>query len=908
MMFPALELPISRDMWFIQKGGQFTRRMGGVAGLGLFLHYKSLIGHLWPDMDQHRWFDLILKEWSNNIITVLMGCKDSGKTHIMAAIGVADYYCFPGTTLGLFTSTSKTGLDLRIWGDVKSLHLRAKGRYDWLPGNPIDSLRTITTDSLKTQAIRDLRRGLICIGSDKVGEVVGIKQSRRRVYADEYQHCKPAFAEGLANMNSGDFKAMFSGNPIGEGDSLDKLAEPKDGWGSMEEPEKTTVWTTRDIKGRCVNLVGTDSPNFDQSQEPEPKYPYMINQKSIERIVARYTMNSFQYFRYCKGTRMAGMDAKKVLTRDMCLEHHALEQVFWLNTARTAIYALDAAYGNIGGDRCVGGSIETGRDVTGQNILACNYPVIVPVKPHKMAGRSPEDQIALFVRDECERDRIPAKNVFYDATGRGSLGTAFSRLWSADVNPVEFGGAPTERPVSSELMILDPKTGEFRLMTARERFSKFVTELWFSVRYVVEAGQMRQLPEEVMWELSRRIWRTVRGDKYEVETKAEMKERVDESPDLADWLCFDETAMVLTPEGEVPIASIQPGQMVCTPHGPVAVESTMRREAFGLAEADLSNGRTLIGTGRHKIFTWDSGWVRLDSLTRANELESCNNLPAWRTLNRLCTTDESIGFKAMVDIIHARKGRINRSDFFTGLSGGTNAGLFPKACASIIKMAIGQTIGFPILRFFPQASTCATIFWRDLKTRFFDLGIASISALLMPTPLNGTGACLAASGTPRTPKTNGRTESNELQNVKSADPKHSVSGRKEDVIVPDYATEKWNERGIRTLFRRAWFAAINFSQTGTERQNTVRATVRPLPARESRLVYNLSLEKHHAYYANGILVANCTAVEGARRLGFQIANMELKDPARMVINQQWKIDLLKRRSQLASGHSLNYRT
>lgn len=536
MLFGPLEEPISRDIFFITKGGEFKKKDGTIAGLGLFAHMKALIGYLWPDMDQHRWFDLIVKEWCQNRLTTLMGSKNSGKTRTMSAIGLADYYCFPYSTLSLFTSTSEKGLELRIWGDVKSLHLQAKNRYDWLPGNPIDSLHAITSDNLKEDQIRDMRRGLICLGGDKIGEIVGIKQQRRRLFADEFQHMGPAFIEALANLNDGDFKGAFSGNPLGDGDPLDKLAEPKEGWGSISEPDKTTVWNTRDIGGRCINLIGTDSPNFDQSQDPEPKYPYMINQKSIDRVVARFSMNSFQYFSQCKGIRMAGMDAMKVITRDMCMEFHALEQVFWQNETRTSIYAIDAAYGNIGGDRCVGGSIEFGQDVTGKRILSVNRPVIIPVKPHKMAGRSPEDQIALFVRDECERDRIIPAHVFYDATGRGSLGTSFARLWSADVNPVEFGGAPSERPITSELTILDHTTGQWRLMKAYEHFSKFVTELYFVVRYIVESGQMRNLPEEVMAEGCRRIWRMVRGDKIEIETKAEMKERTGESPDLFDWL------------------------------------------------------------------------------------------------------------------------------------------------------------------------------------------------------------------------------------------------------------------------------------------------------------------------------------------------------------------------------------
>lgn len=508
---------------------------GELAGEGLSFHFKALMRLLWPEEDQHRWFHLIVDEWCRNTMTCVMGCKDSSKTRTMATIALADYYCFPDDTLGIISSTTGTGSELRIWGDIKTMHVRARQRCDFLPGKPIDSLHAITTDDLKETDTRDLRRGLICIAGNKAGDWPGMKQRRRRLYADECQYMKAAFVQGLANMNSGDFKGMFCGNPIGEGDPLDKLCEPKNGWQSLPEPEKTTVWDTRDVGGRCINLIGTDSPNFDQPQEPEAKYWYLINQKSIDRVVARFNKHSFQYYSQCKGIRLAGMDNKKVITRDLCLQFHALEPVYWRNETRTKVYAVDAAYGNIGGDRCVGGWIEFGYDVTDKLILSVGLPTIIPVRPAKMANRIPEDQIADFVRGECERERIEPHHVFYDATGRGSLGTAFARIWSAQVNPVEFGGNPTERPVP-ENNIRDHKTGYMRPMKASEKFSKFVTELWWSVRYIIESGQMRNLPEDVMIEGARRIWRPARGDKTELETKAEMKERTDESPDLFDWL------------------------------------------------------------------------------------------------------------------------------------------------------------------------------------------------------------------------------------------------------------------------------------------------------------------------------------------------------------------------------------
>lgn len=545
LMWPALQDALDIERYMIQHGGQWKLQNGGTAGSGLAFHYKAMMKLLWPEEDQHRWFNLIVDEWTNNLLTCVSGCKDSGKSHTMSMIALADYYCFPMETLALVSSTDIRGLELRIWGDMKSLHSRAQSRYEDLPGYLIDSKHCICTDNLEEDEVRDLRRGIICIpcvGSSGqwvgLGKYVGIKQKRRRLYADETQFMKQGFMDSLANLNSGDFKGMFSGNPLGDGDPLDKLSEPKGGWSSLPEPQKTTVWDTRDTGGRCINLVGTDSPNFDYPQDEEPRFPYLINKKAIDRVLSRYKENTFQYLSQCKGVRMTGLDAFKVLTRELCLQHHALEPVYWRNEKRTKVYAVDAAYGNIGGDRCIGGWIEFGYDVTDKLILSVNPPVTIPVKPASMAnGVSPEDQIAQFARDDCERQGIPPGNVFHDATGRGSLGTSFARIWSADVNPIEFGGKPSERPVTSELTTLDHTTGHFRLMRANEHYSKFVSELWFSVRYVVESGQMRNLPTEVMDEFCRRIWRMVLGNKIEVEPKSEMKERTGESPDLADFLC-----------------------------------------------------------------------------------------------------------------------------------------------------------------------------------------------------------------------------------------------------------------------------------------------------------------------------------------------------------------------------------
>lgn len=534
---------IQREIFCIQHGGRWSGPNGQQAGAGLFHHYKRLQEILWPEDDHHRWSDLILEEILNNTITAILGPKDSGKTHCaLAKFGLTDYFCFPDTTLILISSTDIRGLEYRVWGDLKNLFERAREQFPFLSGHLIDSKHAICTQNLDFSQVRDMRKGIACIpcmssagGWIGLGKYVGIKQKRRRLLADECQMMRPAFMEAIANLNSGDFKGVFVGNPLGGGDPLDKISEPKGGWGTEGEIAKTTTWSNKFLEGRTINLVGTDSPNFDFPKDQPPRYDYLIHQNSIDRVSEFYGKDSLQYFSQCLGIRKPGLNARRVITRALCVKFGAMREVIWLNRTRTLVYAIDAAYGSIGGDRCVGGWIEFGQDVNDKQMLLVHAPVIIPVSA-KEEGGLPEDQIAQYVKQDCERLGISADHVFYDATGRGSLGTSFGRAWSAYVNPVEFGGRPTERPVTADHYFTDPVTKERRLKRCDEHYSKFVTELWFSVRYATESSQLRGLPEDVMDEGAMREWKMVKGDKIEIETKAEMKERMGRSPDLFDWL------------------------------------------------------------------------------------------------------------------------------------------------------------------------------------------------------------------------------------------------------------------------------------------------------------------------------------------------------------------------------------
>jgi hypothetical protein len=100
---------------------------------------------------------------------------------------------------------------------------------------------------------------------------------------------------------------------------------------------------------------------------------------------------------------------------------------------------------------------------------------------------------------------------------------------------VDSGGQPTARPVRFDLFV-DEKDGRKRLKRCDEHYTKFISELWFSVRECVETEQLRNLDSETLQEGCRRKFTKNDKSKIEVEIKDDMKQRVGQSPNKMDAL------------------------------------------------------------------------------------------------------------------------------------------------------------------------------------------------------------------------------------------------------------------------------------------------------------------------------------------------------------------------------------
>jgi hypothetical protein len=542
---------LMRELQMIQRGGGWQGKHGTI-GNGLEWHFRKAIEVAWPWVEFNKWMDLFIHEWLTHRTMCAIGPASSGKTFDSAVCHLIDYYAFPNDTTIIICSTTKERLEDRIWGEIKKLHRDAKRQFPWLPGNLIEGRQRIVTSSRYEVAEgRDFRNGIIGVPCKKggeytgLGDFVGIKNRRVRLCGDELQLLPRVFVDSVSNLDKNpDFKATGLGNPKDTTDALGVLAEPSaehGGWdGGIDQTPITKTWPIRRPNGVCVQFVGSDSPNLDGKMRAP-----LITQAAIDRDVAFYGKDSVWFTMMNQGMMPKGQGAHRILTRQMCRKFGAMEEPVWKDSNRTKILFLDAAFKGSGGDRCVWGELDIGNSLPDledvekrmmdgllsqetppsrdTQIMALIETGIVPIKND--INELPEDQIVNFMRQKAEERGIPPDNMFYDGSMRSSLVSAFSRVWSPSCNALDFLGKATDRQVSYDM---DTPCNKF--------YANFVTEMWYSARMIVEAGQFRGMTEEVMLEGCQREWGMSGGNLYKLLSKDEMKELTGRSPDLFDAL------------------------------------------------------------------------------------------------------------------------------------------------------------------------------------------------------------------------------------------------------------------------------------------------------------------------------------------------------------------------------------
>ena len=353
-----------------------------------------------------------------------------------------------------------------------------------------------------------------------------------------------------------------------------------------------------------------------------------------------------------------------------------------------------------------------------------------------------------------------------------------------------------------------------------------------------------------------------------MEQKADMKKRGIRSSDTSDALCFEAGTLIHTPTGKKPIEQLSIGDEVLTPLGKTRICKTWVSETSLLTTVKFSNGSQLRGKGEHKIFTWNNGVCRMDALELTFDVEVYSKIGKlkWLLLKPLLTKAKNSEFRPLVDIINQTTG-MHMSDFYIVACGQKLMGIYQKIITFIMSMEIGGTIIFRTLSAFQHPIIIANTCLNDSKIQNTESGIKRILKKLSPRRLSGIHHQMELNGISDTQNKHGWIDSRINLTVPFAamNSNHFLSTR--DSVL-NHADKKDVTLNKKQFLRYALGAIKSFWLTSIVKSRAAPSCVQTENVPMMK-VYNLTLEKHNAYYANDILVYNC--------LTFAYPNSALQD-------------------------------
>ena len=456
------------------------------------------------------------------------------------------------------------------------------------------------------------------------------------------------------------------------------------------------------------------------------------------------------------------------------------------------------------------------------------------------------------IKEYAAAEKIPYSHIAVDAIGIGE-GVATSSLlngiigYKASYAAIKTDASPVLLPnvhyLKEARLVSDYKNLRSQCIFV---LSDLVNNHKIAARIEDQAKKTQIIDELFMYQNV-----STTDNKREATAKDDVKEALGRSPD-----CFIAGTKVLTPSGEKNIEDIKIGDEVITPFRTSKVVYTVKKYTDELFTLD----NKLTGTGNHKIFT-GGGFSTLDSfLMRVYTYYEYNwyNRIVWKVLSLLSTKARSIGFREMVNTfttvpIKKESGRkeslsigrfgliIIRKRFLMGMT-------------SIILTVIHSTIFLITYSVFRSKSMLGIISKRCGKI---------ITNLIYPIygeslylQKNGTLLMRGGSGIVRRQSMLGKRERKEYANVKTVEASINLLDKVfvQITVLKDTVTELVNtmkKEFVLFVEKLLVSGKVNLQKHA---QELVRQKCDGIP------VYSLTLETDNVYFANGILVSNCSDI------------------------------------------------
>lgn len=538
--------PLVMELW-----GYRTDCTPERGGLGKEQHFRNAFAIAWPKFIWHDWMEMLMTAFCHERFFTVIGHTRATKTYGTAHLLYLDYCAHPLETWTSLTTVTFDGLKARMWSDMMAAVETASFKCPFKISSTSNEMRMRIGDKNSKKDDKFMIEGFATANTKNApGRIQGKHANRRRLALDEAQELPDAI--WIAETNAGsapDFKSARLANPV---DKMSKFGreccEPAGGWGAIHDSDLS--WRTK--AGHLVlHFDGLQCHNakiFNKLERGEitraeydaKRLPFMLTAEYIAEVRAQKTEDSLEWWMYVRGFFPGDGLVSRVFT-DLLLQRMEPNVIFDFQPFMAAV--LDPAYE---GDNCILHFFEYARMRDGIHGMQWRETVVVPIKVMDRE-KTKDEQIAEFVKRECEARGVKPENYVQDTTGNGrSVFALLSKDWSRSIVGVEFGGKPTDRPLSVD-----------ENKKAEELFFYFVDELHFRSAAWAKSGRVggiNNLAGETREDLGARRY-VVKDKRQRIETKKELKKRLGRSPDYGD--AFVLAAELLARKGIYPGKSIE---------------------------------------------------------------------------------------------------------------------------------------------------------------------------------------------------------------------------------------------------------------------------------------------------------------------------------------------------------------
>lgn len=458
----------------------------------------------------------------------LSGCANSNKSCFGALYALVNWLCDPLNTFVFITSTSISDSKHRVWKPINKMFNAVKG----LPGTLVDSKAKIVT--VQPGGKHDDTAGIFIVAGapgkerDGIGKLIGKKNKRVILIADELPELSPAVLDARANLLTNPFFQFIAmGNFKSREDPFGELVEPEDGWDSINIDSEE--WQCKG-GAYCVRFDGVKSPNIRAGKDI---YPHIYNSKNLKEHRSAYGENSALFMRMVRSFETAIGYENTIYSESDFTTAKAYDPVIWLGDV-TRVASADPAFTN-GGDRFVLYFGKYGMSKDGVMTLMFDHYKILHEDVRIANTRNRSFQMADQIKKDCEDWGVKPQHFGLDATATGRpFADVVDEVWTPGKNSiyrVDFSGSPTDRIATQDGKL------------AKDAYDRRVTEIWMVGKEFLKGQQLKGLCKEAAREAKARRYETIKGAeglKVKAETKPDMKERLMFSPDI-----FDSAAVMI---------------------------------------------------------------------------------------------------------------------------------------------------------------------------------------------------------------------------------------------------------------------------------------------------------------------------------------------------------------------------